>query len=70
MPWRAGRVSEIEFGSTGGFVVVAIKKPDGSLVHTPEASIALEAGDVFVVLGPHETLPNLVRRAKPRAAVT
>ena len=51
----------------GGFVIVAVKKPNGTLVHNPKPELVLEALDVFLLLGHKETLPNLAARAKARA---
>lgn len=62
------KVREIEIG--GGFVIVAVKKPDGSLICKPGAEVTLAGGDVFVILGHDGSLPQLARRAKTRAAIS
>ncbi len=56
-------VADLESGA-GGFVVVAIKRPDNSILRATESTLAIGAGDVIVILGHHEALPKLVRRAK------
>ena len=61
-------VANVEVG--GGFVVVAVKKADGSLVRDPKPDVRLEADDIFVLLGHRGTLPRLTRRMGPRAATT
>jgi voltage-gated potassium channel len=63
-------VGSIEISGSGGFVVVAIKRPDGTLLRAPDAGVKLSAGDVFVILGHSDTLPQLNRRARPRAGIS
>jgi len=69
-PLVGQKVGNVEVSGQGGFVVVAIKRPDGSLLRAPEPGVLLGPGDVFVILGHQEALPDLARRAKPRANVT
>lgn len=61
-------VRAIEVG--GGFVIVAVKKADGTLVCKPAAESLLTSGDVFVILGHEGSLPQLAKKAKARAAMT
>jgi voltage-gated potassium channel len=61
-------VGDVELG--GGFVLVAVKRRDNSVVRKPAPALALEVGDVLMILGHSEALPQIVRRAKPRTAVT
>jgi len=58
-------VRDVEVG--GGFVIVAIKRPDGSLLRKPGADVVLCGKDVFVILGHEGSLPHLARKAKSRA---
>lgn len=58
-------VRDVEVG--GGFVIVAIKRPDGSLLRKPGADVVLCGKDVFVILGHEGSLPQLARKAKSRA---
>lgn len=58
-------VGDVELGGSG-FVVVAVKRPDGALLHNPAADTALGTGDVFIVLGHLAALPQLARRSKTR----
>ena len=62
-------VGDVESDS-GGFVVVAIKRPDGSLARATDPQMALCAGDIAVILGHHEALPKLSRRAKAAGGMT
>jgi voltage-gated potassium channel len=61
-------VGDMESGG-GGFVIVAVKRPDGSMQRATEATIGIGAGDVIVILGHNEVLPKLVRRAKTASAM-
>jgi voltage-gated potassium channel len=61
-------IASVEIG--GGFVVVAIKKADGSVVRDPKPDLQLEVKDVFVLLGHRGALPNLTRRMSHRAPTT
>ena len=60
-------VATIELG--GGFVLVAVKKPDNSVVLHPRGDYVLSAGDVVVTLGHRDAVPRLAARAA-RSAVT
>jgi voltage-gated potassium channel len=57
-------VGDVETGS-GGFVLVAIKRPNGTLVRAIDAAISIGAGDVLVIMGHREAMPNIERRTKP-----
>jgi voltage-gated potassium channel len=63
-------VGKIEISGSGGFVVVAIKKSNGTLLRAPQANVKLAAGDVFVILSHSDALPQLTRRARPRAGLS
>jgi voltage-gated potassium channel len=56
-------VGEVEVGGTGGYVIVAIRRKDGSLRRAPEPDVVLEAGDQFVILGHQHSAPELNARA-------
>jgi len=60
-------VGDIEL--SGGFVIVAIKRADGSLRRAPESGVALLAGDTFIILGHQDAVPNLTRRARPQTTM-
>jgi voltage-gated potassium channel len=60
-------VREIEVSGTGGYVIVAIRRADGSLRRAPEPDFTLAAADQFVLLGHESTMPSLIQRAKPPA---
>jgi len=60
-------VGRVEIGGKGGFVMVAIKKSDGSFIRNPTPDLSLNAGDVFIILSHQDLVPELAARAKPRA---
>ena len=55
-------------GSVGGFVLVAIKRPDGSLARATDPTAKIAAGDTLVILGHQEALPQFTRKAKGSTA--
>ncbi|MES1213169.1 MAG: potassium channel protein [Singulisphaera sp.] len=69
-PLVGQKVGNVEVSGQGGFVVVAIKKADGTIVRAPQPESPLEVGDTFMILGHLEALPEIARRAKPRSSMT
>ncbi|HTU27668.1 MAG TPA: NAD-binding protein [Pirellulales bacterium] len=61
-------LNEVEVGS--GFVIVAIRQPDGHCVRDPKANVRLGPGDVLIILGHQGVLPQLARKARARTAVS
>lgn len=55
---------------SGGFVLVAVKRGDGSLVRDPRADLQLLLDDTLMLVGRHGTLPQLTRRMVPHGAGT
>ncbi|MGD9720184.1 MAG: TrkA family potassium uptake protein [Pirellulales bacterium] len=68
-PLVGSSVGDLE-SATAGCVIVAIKRPDGSLVRATDPQTTIGAGDVIVILGHHEALPELNRRAKSSTTMT
>ncbi|HVU86568.1 MAG TPA: potassium channel protein [Pirellulales bacterium] len=68
-PLVGQKVGNVEVSGQGGFVVVAIKRADGTLVRAPQPDTLLAVGDIFMILGHEEALPEIARRAKPRAVM-
>ena len=58
-------VADVEVG--GGFVVVAIRRADGSVVQNSTSELTLDAGDRFMIVGHTDSLPQLNQRAGARA---
>jgi voltage-gated potassium channel len=61
-------VGDVEITGSGGLVIVAVKKADGMLVRDPRPDLRLSSGDVFILLGHANALPQLTRRAAARVA--
>ncbi len=62
-------VADVEVGG-GGYVVVAIKRADGSVVRNPESDFSLAAGDLFMIVGHKDAVPQLSQRARARTTTT
>lgn len=56
------QLSELEVRSNHGFLVVAIRRADGTSLINPAGDTTLRAGDVVVVLGHDDDLPQLAAR--------
>lgn len=56
------QISEIEIRSNHGFLIVGIRRADGSLAMNPDPSTRLVNGDVVVVLGHQDDIPELAKR--------
>jgi voltage-gated potassium channel len=61
-------LGEVDLGS--GFVIVAIRSPNGHAVRNPPPETKLSAGDMFILLGHQGALPQLARRARARTAIS
>ena len=56
------QLKNLELKSNHGFLVVSIRRVDGSMVMNPDGSTVLYAGDIVVVLGHNNDLPQLQER--------
>jgi voltage-gated potassium channel len=56
----------IEVRSNHGFLIVGIRHEDGSTVLNPPSSTPLSTGDVVIVLGHNDDLPQLAERFSSR----
>jgi len=54
----------------GGFVVVAVRRPDNSIEHNPPMHSTLAAHDKLVILGHAEAIPKVSFRARPRVVTS
>ncbi|HWB11938.1 MAG TPA: NAD-binding protein [Pirellulales bacterium] len=68
-PLVGGRVGDLHTADSSGFVLVGIKRADGSMVRAPQANVELAAGDTLVILGHRETIPKIALRAR-RTVIT
>ncbi|PQO39952.1 potassium channel protein [Bremerella cremea] len=55
-------ISSIELRSNHGFLIVGVRKPDGSTVLNPPGETILESGDTVIVLGHTNDIPQLAER--------
>jgi len=55
-------LSAIEVRSNHGFLIVGLRRPDGMTVVNPPTTMALAAGDVVIVLGHDDDIPELAER--------
>lgn len=62
-------VREIEIGGNHGFLIVGLRRADGSVEVNPEESVLLVEGDTVVVVGHADDLPELRRRYETRRDV-
>lgn len=60
-------LSEIEVRSNHGFLIVGIRRADGSTVLNPPSHTMLTAGDAVIVLGHKDEIPQLARKFTSRA---
>ncbi len=60
-------LTDIELRSNHGFLIVGMRRPDGTTLLNPPAATELSEGDVVIVLGHGDDLPQLAERflAKP-----
>jgi voltage-gated potassium channel len=61
-------LSDIEVRSNHGFLIVGIRRADGTPMLNPPAATRLLAGDVVIVLGHHDDIPQLAARFCSRAS--
>ncbi|TWT33070.1 potassium channel family protein [Blastopirellula retiformator] len=55
-------LGEIELRSNHGFLIVGIRHPDGSTILNPPPESRLIAGDIVIVLGHDDDIPQLAER--------
>ncbi len=55
-------IREIEIRSNHGFLIVGIRRADGSNQINPDPSTKLSAGDVVIALGHQDDIPELAKR--------
>ncbi len=55
-------LSDIEVRSNHGFLIVGIRRADGASMLNPPAGTRLSAGDVVIVLGHNDDIPQLAAR--------
>jgi len=61
-------LNEIEVRSNHGFLIVGIRHADKSITMNPKSETVLRAGDVVIVLGHDDDIPELSERFTSKAA--
>lgn len=61
-PLDGATLNKIEVQGNRGFLIVAVRKPDGHVTLNPPGELQLTAGDVVVVVGHRDDLPKLAKR--------
>lgn len=64
-PLAGKTLADIEVRGAHGYLVVGIRGADGTTVMHPPASTSISVGDVVVVLGYHDDIPELATRWSP-----
>ncbi len=54
-------VSDIEIRGKGAFIVVALRKTDGTMVIHPKHEMLLEVGDTVIVMGHRGDIPQFAK---------
>jgi voltage-gated potassium channel len=60
-------LDEIEVRGAHGYLIVGIRGVDGTTIMHPPATTSIAVGDVVVVLGYHDDIPELATRFAPKA---
>lgn len=54
-------VSDLEIRGKGGFIVVALRKTDGTMIIHPKHEMLLQAGDTVIVMGHRGDIPQFAK---------
>ncbi|MDA8563697.1 potassium channel protein [Mariniblastus sp.] len=61
-------IGQLEIRSNHGFLIIGIRSESGSIKLSPEPDTKLNAGDVVIVLGRADDIPELESKFKPSSA--
>lgn len=61
-PMIGATIGDIEFRGKGTFIIVALRKADGTTVTHPGQALMLEEGDDVIVMGHRGDIPQFVRK--------
>lgn len=61
-PLHDKRVSEIEVLGNGAFLIVGIKRHDGTMESSPPKDAVLHSGDTLIVVGHRQDIPNFAAK--------
>ncbi len=59
-------IHKLEVRGNGSFIIVAVRRRDGTTLTHPHYSLVLQAGDTVIVLGHRGDLPQFARRSTQR----
>jgi voltage-gated potassium channel len=60
-PLLGATIGDIELKGKGTFIIVALRKADGTTINHPKQATILEAGDAVIVMGHRGDIPQFVR---------
>lgn len=60
-PMAGATIGDIEVRGRGTFIIVALRKADGSTLNHPAQNLLLEPGDAVIVMGHQGDIPKFVR---------
>jgi voltage-gated potassium channel len=60
-PMLGATIGDIEGKGKGTFIIVALRKADGTTINHPKQATLLEAGDAVIVMGHRGDIPQFVR---------
>lgn len=63
-PFEGQSLRSVELTGSGGIVIVALKKPDGTILRNPSHDTTLEGRDTIILLGHREDLPQLTLKTR------
>jgi voltage-gated potassium channel len=66
-PMLGRTVGDVEAGSKGTFIVVALKRSHGAVTVHPEPHELLAEGDVVIIMGHQQDMPNFAQREAKRS---
>ncbi len=68
-PFASNTLNAIEAKGRGAFIVVAVRKPDGTIITSPSHDFMLHEGDVIILMGHKGDIPKFARRYAMRRAI-
>jgi K+ transport systems, NAD-binding component len=68
-PFASNTLNAIEAKGRGAFIVVAVRKPDGTIITSPSHDFMLHEGDVIILLGHKGDIPKFARRYAMRREI-
>lgn len=60
-------ITDVELRGRGTFIIVALRKADGEVIVHPQANEALHEGDIVMIMGHQDDMPNFAQRHATRS---